>query len=156
VFARGYTVPLLDAIPESDWFTMPAGCPTHVAWQVGHLAMAEARLIVERVGGRRVVEEGVLPAEYLKLFGRESVPDPAPGHHPSPAEIRGVFDRVHPVAIQILRDTRDADLETLVAGSPHRFCRTKLDFARWVSAHETLHAGQIGLLRRMLGEKAVW
>lgn len=156
VFARGYTVSLLDSIPESDWFLMPVGCPSHVAWQVGHLAMAEARLIVERVGGRRIVEEGVLPAQYLKLFGRESIPDPDPGKHPSPGEIRGVFDRVHPLALQILKETRDDDLETLVVGTPHRFCRTKLDYAGWVSAHEMLHAGQIGLLRRLLGQKAVW
>src|SRR5262245_19241721 len=156
VFARGYTVPLLDTIPVADWFVMPAGCPSYVAWQVGHLALAEARLIVERVGGRRIVEEGVLPAEYLKLFGRESVPDPDPGRHPSPAEIRGVFDRVHEVTLRTLRDTRDEDLETVVIGSPHRFCRTKLDFARWVSAHEMMHSGQIGLIRRMLGHKAVW
>src|SRR5215213_7316770 len=91
VFARGYTVALLDTIPAADWFAMPAGCPSHVAWQVGHLAFAEARLIVERVGGRGIVEEGVLPAEYLKLFGRDSVPDPGPGNHPSPAEIRGML-----------------------------------------------------------------
>jgi DinB superfamily len=156
VFARGYTVPLLDTIPVSDWFAMPAGCPTHVAWQVGHLAFAEARLIVERVGGRRIVEEGVLPAEYFNLFARDSVPDPDPGNHPSPTDIRGVFDRVHEVALQILRDTRDADLETHVVGSSHRFCRTKLDYARWVSAHEMSHTGQIGLIRRMLGHKAVW
>jgi hypothetical protein len=156
VFARGYTVALLDTIPVDDWFVTPAGCPSHVAWQVGHLAMAEARLIVERVGGRKVVEEGVLPADYLKLFGRESVPDPDPANHLSPAEIRGVFDRVHPIALQILRETADADLETVVIGSPHRFCRTKLDYARWVSAHEMSHTGQIGLIRRMLGHRPVW
>jgi DinB superfamily len=156
VFARGYTVSLLDTIPVSDWFAMPAGCPTHVAWQVGHLAMAEARLIVERVGGRRVVEEGVLPADYLKLFGRQSVPDPDPAAHPGPAELRATFDRVHETTLRTLRDTADADLETLPGGSPHRFCRTKLDYARWVSAHEMTHVGQIGLIRRMLGHKPVW
>jgi DinB superfamily len=156
VFARGYTVSLLDTIPVADWFAMPAGCPTHVAWQIGHLAMAEARLVVERIGGRRVVEEGVLPAEYLRLFGRESVPDPNPANQPSPAELRATFDRVHEVTLQTLRDTVDVDLETVVIGSPHRFCRTKLDFARWVGAHEMMHAGQIGLLRRMLGQKPAW
>lgn len=156
VFARGYTLDLLGTIPDAQWFTMPAGCPSHVAWQVGHLAMAEARLIVERVGGRKVVDEGILPAEYLTLFMRLSVPDAAPDKHLAPAEICRVFDRVHDAALQTLRDTSDADLEMLVQGSPHRFCRTKADYARWVSHHEFLHAGQIGLIRRMLGSQPVW
>ncbi|HEX3149971.1 MAG TPA: DinB family protein [Gemmataceae bacterium] len=157
VFARGYTLDLLATIPETDWFRMPSGCPTHVAWQVGHLAMAEARLIVERVGGHQVVEEGVLPAEFMTLFMRNMVPDAAADKHPSPAEIRRVLDHVHEAALETLHATHDADLETFVVGSsPHRFCRTKADYARWVSHHEFLHSGQIGLIRRMLGNEPVW
>jgi hypothetical protein len=156
VFARGYTVPLLDTIPVSDWFAMPAGCPSHVAWQVGHLAFAEARLVVERIGGRTEVGGGALPDEFIRLFARNSVPDVDPANHPSPAEIRRVLDRVHDAALQTLRDTADDDLETLVPGTPHRFCRAKADYARWVSHHEFLHSGQIGLIRRMLGKGPVW
>src|SRR4051794_2973339 len=156
VFARGYTVELLATIPEADWFAVPAGCPSHVAWQVGHLAFAEARLVVERVGGRIEVGGGVLPEEFVKLFARNSVPEAGSTGYPSPAEIRRGFDRVHEAALQTLRDTTDADLETLVPGSPHRFCRTKADYARWVSHHEFLHSGQIGLIRRMLGKGPVW
>jgi DinB superfamily len=156
VFARGYTVPLLNEIPETDWFTMPAGCPSHAAWQVGHLAFAEARLIVERVGGRTEVGGGVLPDEFIKLFARNSVPDAGSIRYPSPTEIRRVFDRVHEAALQTLRDTTDADLETLVPGSPHRFCRTKANYAQWVSHHEFLHSGQIGMIRRLLGKGPVW
>jgi len=156
VFARGYTVELLAAVPEADWFAMPAGCPSHVAWQVGHLAFAEARLIVERVGGRAAVGGGAISDEFIRLFARNSIPDTSPASHPTPTEIRRVLDRVHGAALQTLRDTADADLETFVPGTPHRFCRTKADYARWVSHHEFLHAGQIGLIRRMLGKGPVW
>ena len=38
-FARAYTLATLVGIEEADWFAMPAGCPTHLAWQIGHLAM---------------------------------------------------------------------------------------------------------------------
>jgi hypothetical protein len=155
-FARGYTEELLAIIPEADWFLMPPACPSHVAWQVGHLAFAEARLIVERVGGRTEIGGGVISAEFIKLFARNSVPDASPANHPSPAEIRHVLDRAHEAALQTLRDTRDDDLETLVPGTPHRFCRTKADYARWASHHEFLHSGQIGLIRRLLGKGPVW
>lgn len=156
VFARGYTVELLAAIPEADWFTMPVGCPSHVGWQVGHLAIAEARLILERVGGRDFYAEGVVPTDYLKLFGRQSVPDPDAGKYPAPGDIRRAFDRVHEAALQTLRDTAEADLETVSPGTQHRFCRTKADYARWASHHEFQHSGQIGLIRRLLGKDPVW
>jgi hypothetical protein len=125
VFARGYTVDLFGTIPEADWFVMPTGCPSHVGWQVGHLAVAEARLVVERIGGRTEIGGGVLPAEFLTLFARNSIPDGDPARYPSPGEIRQVFDRVHEAALQTLRDTTDADLDALAVGTPHRFCRTR-------------------------------
>ena len=156
VFARGYTVDRLSQISEADWFAMPAGCPSHVAWQVGHLAFAEARLVVERVGGRTEVGGGVLPEEFVRLFARNSVPEAGSAGYPSPGEIRRVFDTVHEAALRTLRDTAAADLDTLVSGTPHRFCRTRADYARWVSHHEFLHAGQIGLIRRLLGSGPVW
>ena len=156
VFARKYTAELIDTIPAADWFKMPAGCPSHVAWQVGHLALAEARLVVDRIGNRKSVDEGILPADYLTLFGRESVPDPVEVKHPSPADIRAVFDRVHTAAVQTLRDITDADLDTLAGGPPHRLCRFKGEFARWVTLHEMTHAGQIGLIRRLLGYTPMW
>jgi hypothetical protein len=44
VFARNYTIELLDQTPADDWFRLPAGGVSHVAWQVGHIAFAEYRL----------------------------------------------------------------------------------------------------------------
>jgi hypothetical protein len=155
IFARGYTVELIDTIPQAEWFTMPAECPSHVAWQVGHLATAEARLVLERACGRNSEEEG-LPAGYIPLFLRTMVVEPDPAKYPSAAEIRGVFDRVHESALRALKDLSDNDLDAVVEGAQHRFCRTKFDFLRWCSHHEFLHTGQIGLIRRLLGHKPVW
>ncbi len=44
VFARNYTIGLLDQTPPAKWFRQPPGGVSHVAWQVGHLAFAEYRL----------------------------------------------------------------------------------------------------------------
>ena len=49
VFARGYTVSLLDTIPTAEWFVTPAGCPSHVAWQVGHLAVSYTHLTLPTI-----------------------------------------------------------------------------------------------------------
>ena len=50
-WSRGYTLELLKDVKDSDWFSMPGGV-THLAWQVGHLTMAEYRLALERIRGR--------------------------------------------------------------------------------------------------------
>ena len=65
-FARAYTLRLLDATNESDWFTMPG--VTHIAWQVGHLAMAQYRMVFERVRGIRQEDGQLISADFLKLF----------------------------------------------------------------------------------------
>src|SRR5689334_1731976 len=94
-FARGYTLGLLEQIDQADWFRMPPGCPTHVAWQVGHLAMAQYGLCLFRPRGRQQVDLELMSSTFRKQFSRGSVPVADPAVYPSPAEIRSTFDRVH-------------------------------------------------------------
>ena len=155
VFARAYTRGLLDTIPESDWFRMPAGGVTHVAWQVGHLAMAQYLLCLSRVRGPRPDDEQLIPAAFVNTFRRDSVPDPDPAKFPPVAEIRATFDRVHDRVLADLADFPDAELDAPLP-IPHRLCQTKIEVVRWCSAHEMLHAGQIGLLRRLFGQPRIW
>ena len=73
---RKYTLSLVDAVPESQWFRQPAEGVTHVAWQVGHLAMAQYRLALGRGPrpdelslGRAFLENGEDPfAETLSDY----------------------------------------------------------------------------------------
>src|SRR5262249_61359820 len=108
--ARRYTVHLLDGIAPSEWFRMPAEGVTHVAWQVGHLAFAQFRLVLERVRGPRPDDAELVSADFLRCFGRESVPDPDPGKYPSPEEIRAVFDPIPERAVRDLEGLPDPDL----------------------------------------------
>src|SRR5271166_5490952 len=94
-FARGYTSKLLDATDPAEWFRQPTEGVTHIAWQVGHLAMAEYRLGLERIRGRQPGDERLITEIFLMQFGRERKPDSDPAANPSPAEIRHVFDQVH-------------------------------------------------------------
>jgi hypothetical protein len=154
-FARGYTVRLLDSVPMEEWFRQAAGCVSHIAWQVGHLAMAEYRLALERLRGPRPEDERLISAEFLHTYGRQSVPDPDPSRQPSAVEIRQVFDRVHEQVLRELPGHPEADLDTEPV-KPHSLAKTKFDALMWCSQHEMTHAGQIGLIRRMLGHPPLW
>jgi hypothetical protein len=155
-FARSYSLPLIDSFAPDEWFRMPAEGVTHLTWQVGHLAMAQYRLCIERVRGIRPEDAELIRPDVMALFDRESVPDPNPSRYPTPTELRNVLDRMHERVLADLADWPDADLDSPPAMTSHRLAKTKLECVRWCAAHEMLHAGQIGLLRRMLGHPAKW
>jgi hypothetical protein len=148
--ARAYTVGLLETIEPRDWFRQPVEGVTHLAWQVGHLAFAEYKLTLERFRGVRLNDAALISTEFLTRFARGTVPDPDPVRYPPPDEIRATFDRVHMQALHELKDVPDVELDQPPL-LPHPLCPTKHGVLVWCNQHEMLHAGQIGLLRRLLG-----
>jgi hypothetical protein len=153
-FARAYTLSIVDAIDENQWFTMPAGCPTHVAWQVGHLAMAQYGLCLYRLRGRQEVDLSLMTSGFRKLFSKGTVPDADAGKYPSPAEIRATLDRVHAqVRIEAPSFTEQQLAEPV--DMPYAVHANKLGGLLFCSHHEMIHAGQLGLLRRLLGQQPI-
>jgi hypothetical protein len=150
-FARQYTTGLVADVADDDWFRMPAPGVTHIAWQVAHLAMAEYGLCLYRLRGRRSADLHLMSSDFRKQFSKGSTPSPDPARNPTPDEIRAVRDRVHRQALQELAENSDADLDTPVE-EPYSVFNTKLGAVFFCSAHEMMHAGQIGLLRRLLGK----
>ena len=153
-FARSYMLGILAEIDAGDWFVMPEGCPTHVAWQVGHLAMAEYGLCLFRQRGRQEIDADLMSSSFRKQFSRRSVPEPEASKYPSPSEIRATLDRVH---AQVLKEAAGFSAEQLKepVEAPFAVEATKLGALLFCSHHEMLHAGQLGLLRRLLGKQPV-
>jgi hypothetical protein len=152
LFARNYTLDLVDSISSVDWYHMPSEGVTHIAWQVGHLAVAEYRLAIERIRGTKPSDDDLIPRHFLKLFGKGSTVTGDPGDYPGPDEIRTVLDHVHVASLKELQKLPLTELDRPPV-SPHPLAKTKLDALNFCGQHEMLHAGQIGLLRRLLGYK---
>ncbi len=153
-FARRYTLERLAGIDQADWFHMPGGV-THVAWQVGHLAMADYRLLLERVRAAREEDAQLISQEFLALFGKGSTPQEDAGLYPSCEEIVAVFTRVRAAGLEEVRNLADEELDN-PALKPHRLFKTKLGSVQWCGDHELMHAGQLGLLKRLLGSGPDW
>ena len=153
VFARNYTLGLLDQTKTEDWFRLPTGGVSHVGWQVGHIAFSEYRLALWRIRGPLPQDDNLFSADFKRLFGADSVPQ---ANSPYPAdELRAVLNRVHEQVLRELPALDDTQLDQPVP-YPHRFVKTKLQGLLWGAHHEMLHAGQIGLLRRHLGYPPMW
>ncbi len=153
-FAREYTLSLLADVGTDDWFQMPAGCSTHLAWQVGHLAMAQYGLCLFRMRGRADVDMELMSSSFRKKFSKGTTPEADPAKNPSPEEIRAVFDRVFQQALLELPTIPDSQLDDPIE-MPFAAFPTKFGGLLFCSHHEMLHAGQIGLLRRLLGKTPV-
>ena len=150
-FARGYTQQLLVDLQPSDWFRQPAGGVTHIAWQVGHLAMAQYALTMIRIRGKEPEDQEIISNAFFRLFQKGSTPQDDPSAYPTINDIQSVFDRVHRQARQELAGYSDEELDVKLP-EPHAVFDTKLGSVFFCSAHEMLHAGQIGLIRRLLGQ----
>ncbi len=148
--ARRYTENLLDSIDPKDWFRQPREGITHVAWQVGHIAVAQYYLALQRIRGEMPKDAELISDNFHALFGKGSVADPNAGKYPDPHEIRAVFNGVHKQSLEELKGLSVDALEKPV-DKPHPMFTTKLGALQFCVQHEMLHAGQIGLLRRLLG-----
>jgi hypothetical protein len=153
--ARTYTNGLLARIPHSEWLRLPPGGVSNVAWQVGHLAMAQYRLCLDRIRGPQPDDDSLVSASFLARYGRGSTPSDDPAGNSPIQEIVAVFDRVHQRVFLESAGWTDDDLQAATS-QPHPYFSTKIDALWWCARHEMLHAGQIGLLRRLLGAPPVW
>ncbi|MCG8585050.1 MAG: DinB family protein [Pirellulales bacterium] len=148
--ARMYTKDMLGHVADDAWFRQPTEGVTHVAWQVGHLAVAQYNLALLRMRGEADNDAKLIPKDFRTQFGKGSVPVPDARVYPSPDEIRGVFNGVYDRALAEIASASNESLNE-PAGNPHPMFKTKLEALEWCAMHEFIHAGQIALLRRLFG-----
>ncbi|MGB7345921.1 MAG: DinB family protein [Pirellulaceae bacterium] len=148
-FARRYTLELLESIPHELWFTMPAGLPTNVAWQVGHMTVSQYGLLMFRIRGRRPDDLDLIPGRFRKAYGRSSTPKSDPTDQPSPQELLERMTRVYDLGMAELSDvTGEMLLESVEM--PYAHFPNKLGAILFCPMHEQIHAGHLGMLRRAL------
>lgn len=152
--ARDYLLTLLADVEDELWSVMPPGAATHIGWQVGHLAMAEYGLCLFRQRGRTEGDLELMPSTFRKQFSRGSKPNPDAAASPTPAQLRAVLERVHQ---QVLAEAPTFTAEQLNEPTemPYAAYPTKLGAMLFCAHHEMIHAGQIGLIRRLLGKAPV-
>jgi hypothetical protein len=114
--------------------------------------MAEYGLTMLRLRGKEPADEEIIPSGFFRRFQKGTTPQSDAAGYPSPPEIRDVLGRVHQRALQELAGYTDEQLDVKLP-EPHAVFDTKLGSVFFCSAHELIHAGQLGLLRRLLGKK---
>lgn len=153
-FARQYTNSLLADIAEREWFVIPPGSSSHIAWQVGHLAMAQYGLTLMRIRGKLPEDAAFIDNDFMRTFKKSSVPSPDPAVYPALDAIRHTYQEVFRRSLEAIAGySQEQLLETVEM--PYAVYPNKLGSLLFCSAHEMVHAGQIGLLRRQMGKPPV-
>lgn len=147
---RHYTRQLIDSVPLELWYQRPSGSQTHLAWQVGHLAVSQYGLMLFRQRGRAAGDLNLMPGWLRKQFGRGSVPAESAAGQPEPAELIAKLEAIDQQTQAELPSFTAEHLRQPI-DMPYAAYPIQLGALIFCPMHEALHAGQIGLLRRLHG-----
>jgi len=149
-WARQYTRQLIDSIPEELWYVQPSGLKTHVAWQVGHMAVSQYGLMLFRQRGRMPGDLELMPGWLRKQFGRGTTPSESADGMPTPGDLLAMLDKINAQShaeVALLTAEQLAEPTEM----PYAAYPIKLGALLFCPLHESIHAGQLGLLRRLHG-----
>jgi len=158
--SRQYTLSLLEGLEDEDWFWTPAAAGagvdygSHIAWQVGHIAMAEYGLLLFRQRGRAEVDLELMPGSFRKRFAKGSQPSSDRAAYPAPNEILAQLNKIRAQVLAELPTFGSASLDEPL-DPPTAGYATKYGAMLMAPQHEMLHCGQIGVLRRLMGRSPI-
>ena len=149
-WTRQYSLQLIESVPSELWYVKPKNADTNLAWQVGHLAVSEYGLMLFRQRGRSPGDLEIMPGWLRKQFGRGTTPQDQTEKSPSPTELLDRLEAIHSQALEeaaaLTADVLAEPTEMPFTGFP-----IKLGALMFCPIHEGIHAGQIGVLRRLHG-----
>ena len=149
-WTRQYSLQLIESVPKELWYQPASGTASHIAWQVGHLAVSQYGLMLFRQRGRAAGDLELMPGWLRKQFWRGTSPSASAEGMPTPDELLTKLARIHQ---QSLEEVAQLSATTLrePTDMPYTAYPIKLGALMFAPLHESLHAGQIGLLRRLHG-----
>lgn len=149
-WTRQYSLQLIESIPRELWYVQPSSATTHVAWQVGHLAVSQYGLMLFRQRGRAPGDLELMPGWLRKQFGRGTTPSAFNEKSPRPDELLKRLNAIYECAQHEVRSFTAEQLAEPIE-MPYAAYPIKLGALLFCPIHESLHAGQIGMLRRLHG-----
>lgn len=153
--SRGLLKHFLEGLTPDQWLWQPAEGINHVAWQAGHLAVAQHALCLRRVRGESPDDARFLPESFAARYGKGSTPEAGAEANATVDELLVVLDAVHERVEAELAERTDRDLDRPV-DPPHPMYETVLGGVEFAPQHELMHVGQVVLLRRLMGVKPQW
>ena len=150
---RKHTLAQVEDLTDPEMMFQPKPDVNHATWLLGHVVTSENGLILRWCAG-----ESAMPGRFLKVFFMGTGPDPDPSVYPAKEEILKVLADVHTRAVEVVKglsaeqlDERPVGYEEMPPGARELFwCKGACIWHH--ASHEAGHAGQISMLRRLMGK----
>jgi hypothetical protein len=145
--SRTITQMLLGDLSDSDLLVRPLPGANHIAWQLGHLASSEHRII----GTIAPKAMPALPEGFEAKHAKETANSDSPANFYTKAEYMKVLDEQRKGTLAYLDSLSDEDLSKpldLFNG----FIKSYGDLVMMPASHEMMHVGQYSSVRRKLGK----
>lgn len=138
---------LIDDVSEEESLVRGKDDLQHIRWCTGHLVYG-AYLLLKTLGIEDPMPEGW---HDLFCYGCEFQDDGS--RYPSMAALRERLSAYHEQINSRIADLSDADLEGTLASKPPFENMNAISTSLLLCKHEFYHAGQIAVMRRILGRE---
>jgi uncharacterized damage-inducible protein DinB len=140
-------------LSDADLLVRPSPGANHIAWQLGHLIVAEGRAFPQNIPGAQATE---LPAGFAEQHSKETAASDATKGWGTKAEYLALFGKVRAATLAALDQLPEADLDKPVTGRMARLAPTVGALFFLAANHEMMHAGQFTVTRRKLGKPVLF
>jgi hypothetical protein len=135
-------------LSDADLLTRPAPAANHGNWQLGHLVVAETRMLT--AGGAAMPE---LPAGFADRYTKHTAGTDDAAAFATKAELLALFEKTRAASLAFLKAFPP---EKFTDKGPMPFTPTMADLFRAQAEHALMHVGQIQVLRRKLGKPVLF
>lgn len=148
---RGMLAKHLADFSDADLFVRPAPTANHVAYQLAHLLRTT-------VGMAKAVNRDASITLPSKVEGEGKAPPTSddPAAFPSKAELINANESLFDVIIAGVETMGDADFDQPSPETFRGFAPTLGQLALMVPLHQSMHIGQIQVIRRLLGKPVLF
>ena len=150
--SRQWTLALIDDLQGDDWSYQPGPGLGHALWHCGHLTSAQDTLIHTRCLDHSIIDRTF--GDHFPIGG--PVKSTAEHDYPSVDEVVAGMADMHAKTCAAVRTMTDDLLAEPAFGkdgkTPHPHYTDKVGAICHCNRHEAFHAGQLSLIRRLLGK----
>lgn len=151
--AQGLVGMYLGDLSDADLHVRPVPGANNIAWQLGHLILAEKGLLAEFLPG---VNYPALPAGFAEAHVQGEASAEKLKQQVPKAQYLELFNAQRQATIEAIQKLSDADLDRPNTGRMAQFAPTLGQLLLLVANHTMMHAGQFTPIRRKLGKPVMF